>query len=191
MTVMPTIPIPPSRPLTYTDLEAMFDGGKPDDGHRYELIDGVLIVSPSPRPLHQEVVGDLYVLLREACPDDLRVLFGPLDVVLADDSILEPDVLVARRADFSDTNLPVPPLLAVEVVSPSTRRFDYMLKRSRYEAAGTPSYWVVDPDGPALTAWELRDGHYTEVACVRGDEKFSATAPYPVEVMPSRLVADR
>jgi len=168
----------------------MFDGGEPADGHRYEILDGVLIVSPAPTPIHQRAVGRLFRLLGDACPDDLEVFVAPLDVLLADDTVLEPDVLVARRKDLSPKNLPAPPVLAVEVLSPSTRRFDYMLKRSRYEAAGMPAYWVVDPDGPSLTAWELREGGYVEVATVAGDEEYRAGLPYPGTIVPHRLVAE-
>lgn len=66
---------------------------------------------------------------------------APLDVVLAIDTVLEPDVVVAARADFTERNLPAPPLLAIEVLSPSSRQIDLMLKRSRLEAAGCPAYW--------------------------------------------------
>jgi Uma2 family endonuclease len=192
MTAMPTIPIPFSRSMTYADLGAMFDGGEPDDGHRYELIDGVLIVSPAPRLVHQHVVGELFVLLRESCPDDLEVFVAPVDVLLAEDTVLEPDLLVARRKDLTERNLPAPPVLAVEVLSPSTRRFDLILKRSRYESAATPAYWVVDPDPgqPSLTAWELRDGRYAEVAAVTGDQEFRAELPYPMTVAPAQLVRE-
>ena len=188
MTTMATIPF--SRPLTYADLEVMFDGGEPDDGHRYELIDGVLIVSPSPRTMHQRAVGRLFRLLADMCPDDLEVFVAPFDLVLAEDTVLVPDLLVARRKDLTEKNLPAPPMLAVEVLSPSTRRFDYMLKRSRYEAAGTPAYWVIDADVPEVTAWELHDGAYVEIATVTGDREYRAELPYPVTVVPERLVSE-
>lgn len=176
--------LPWSRPLTYDDLESL-----PDDGHRYELIDGVLLVSPAPRYRHQVIAGELYLRLRAAAPDPgFQVLFAPFDVVLAADTVLIPDLIVARTADFTERNLPVPPLLAVEVLSPSTRRFDLMVKRSRLEAAGCPAYWVVDPVGPRLIAWDLRDGVYVEVADVRGSEPFHATMPFPVTVVPADLL---
>lgn len=83
-------------------------------------------------------------------------------------------------------------MLAIEVLAPSTRRFDLMTKRSRYEAAGTGHYWVVDPDEPSLTAWALGDaGTYAEVAHVAGDEVFEAAVPVPVRVTPRELVAER
>ena len=182
MTAVTTLPY--GRALTRADLDSM-----PDDGHRYELIDGLLIVSPAPVPLHQVVVANLIVVLRAARRDDTQVVLpAPVDVVLADDSVLQPDVLVARAADFSPTQLAVAPLLAVEVLSPSTRRFDLLSKRSRYESAGCLSYWVIDPDVPSLIAWELRDAAYVEVARVSGDAEFCAQLPFPVTIAPSTLV---
>jgi len=175
--------LPRSRPLTRRDLDSM-----PDDGHRYELIDGCLVVTPAPSPRHQIVVAALVRRLSSACPDDLRVLMAPLDVALADDTVVQPDVLVGRRDDFTERDLPVAPLLAVEVLSPSTRRVDMTLKRARYEAAGCRSYWVVDPDQPSLTAWDLRDGGYVESAHVTGDDEFVAELPYVVRVRASRLL---
>lgn len=178
--------LPHGRPLTRADLDAM-----PEDGHRYELIDGVLIVSPSPARRHQRAVLRLVRLLDDAAPEDLEVLVAPFDVALSDDTVIIPDIVVARRSDLTERDLPAPPVLAVEVLSPSTRRFDLMLKRSRLEAAGTLAYWVVDPDEPALTAWELRNRRYVEVAHVVGPETFTASAPFPVTVVPAQLVADR
>lgn len=75
------------------------------------------------------------------------------------------------------------------MLSPSTRLVDLSLKRARYEAAGCPSYWVVDPDAPSITAWELQDGAYVEVAIARGTEPFAATHPYPVNVVAEDLVS--
>jgi Uma2 family endonuclease len=77
--------------------------------------------------------------------------------------------------------------LAIEILSPSTRRFDLTVKRSRYEAAGTASYWVVDPIELTLIAWDLVDGTYVEVAHVSGDEEFTATQPFAVTVTPALL----
>jgi len=174
--------LPQSRPLTRDDLEAL-----PEDGHRYELIDGTLIVTPAPSWRHQTVVGELHVLLHAACPPDLQVLLAPFDVVLAIDTVVQPDLLVARRSDLTHRDLPAAPLLAIEVLSPSTRHIDISLKRARYEAAGCPSYWVVDPDTPSITAWELRDGTYLELAHVAGPDAFRAQAPYALEIVPARL----
>jgi len=175
--------LPFSRPLTRAGLE-----DTPDDGHRYELIDGVLIVSPGPQLPHQDMVGNLYLLLRGACPPELKVVLAPFDVVLADDTVLEPDLLVAPRTQFTRRDLPGAPLLAVEVASPSTRRIDRLLKRDRLQAAGAMSYWLVDPDEPSVTVLELRDGVYETVAHVVADQTADVLLPFPVRLVPSALL---
>jgi len=178
--------LPQSRPLTRADLDVLREE-HPDDGHRYELIDGVLVVTPSPSFHHQDVLANLHLLLAKACPREMKILFAPFDVALGDDTVMQPDLLVAHRTDFTDRDLPTAPLLAVEILSPSTRRFDLTLKRSRFEAAGVASYWVLDPVELTLTAWDLVDGRYVEVADISGDEAFEATHPFPVVVVPARL----
>jgi Uma2 family endonuclease len=177
------IALPQSRPLTRDDLAAM-----PDDGHRYELLDGTLIVSPAPKPRHQEAVASLLVLLRQAAPRSLQVLTAPLDVALANDTVLQPDLLVARRDDFTEVDLPTAPLLAVEVLSPSTRRFDLLLKRDRFRSAGCPSYWVVDPDEPSIIAWDLIGDDYVEVGRAMGIERLRVARPIRVVITPADLV---
>ena len=188
MAVVTTAPswLAGSGPFTRDDLDRM-----PDDGRRYELIDGVLVVSPAPRPRHQRAVTRMWRLLDDACPPDLEVFVAPLDVVLAEDTVLLPDVLVGRRSDFTDRDLPTAPVLAVEVLSPSTRRFDLILKRSRLEAAGCAHYWVIDPDEPSVLAWRLVGGRYVEDGRAAGDEVLRITAPYQVAIRPADLVADQ
>jgi Uma2 family endonuclease len=83
----------------------------------------------------------------------------------------------------------VAPLLAVEVLSPSTRLYDLNTKKSAYERMGVASYWVVEPTEPgSLTAFELVDGRYQQVAHVCGDEPFVAERPFPVTMVPARLL---
>lgn len=179
MTTMPRA----GKGLTVDDLADL-----PDDGWRYELLDGTLVVSAAPSVAHQRAQMRLILLLAAALPDDLELMAAPLDVTLDDQTQLQPDLLVAPRAQFTAGGLPGAPLLAVEILSPSTRLVDRTLKRARYEESGCPSYWVVDPAEPRLTAWELVDGAYVEVADVAGDETWAATAPYAVRLTPSGLV---
>jgi Uma2 family endonuclease len=175
--------LPRGRALTRRDLATM-----PDDGHRYELIDGTLVVTPAPSMQHQATLARLHMRLVARCPSEMRVLFAPPDVALAEDTVLQPDLLVAGLPDSPTADLPAVPLLAVEVLAPSTRRLDLTLKRDRYEAAGCPSYWTVDPEEPAVTVWQLEDGRYVEVAHVVGPEQFNVDAPYPMTVCPAELV---
>ena len=107
--------LPRGRELTVADLESM-----PDDGHRYELFDGALVVTPAPSMLHQTVSIELAMVLRLACPPELKVLAAPLDVLLGKNTGVQPDLLVARLADLAEKNLPTAPLLAVEILSPRT-----------------------------------------------------------------------
>lgn len=176
--------LPYGRPLTRADPDAM-----PDDGHRYELFDGVLLVCPAPERLHQRAVVRLTILLAAAAPPEAEVLTAPFDVALADDTVLQPDVLVAPRAAFSERDLPRAPLLAVEVLSPSMRRFDLLLKRDRLRAAGCPSYCVVDPDEPSVVAWELQGETYVEVARSSGAEPVELERPFALRFTSAELVA--
>ncbi len=160
----------------------------PDDGYRYELIDGALFVTPAPGFRHQRVVVVLSSLLNSLCPDDLVVLAAPFAVGLAEDTEVQPDVLVAKRSAFTDKDLPAAPLLAVEVLSKSTRRTDLDLKWERFQRAGVASYWIIDPQGPSLIVWELTDGAYVDIARVGPDETWQASRPFPVTIQPGSLI---
>lgn len=177
------IGLPRGRALTRDDLDTM-----PDDGHRYELIDGVLIVSPAPRMIHQRALRELLYVLQAACPPGLEIFFAPFDVALSDDTAIQPDLLIARREDFTERDLPTAPLLAVEVLSPSTRAYDLLLKKDRLQRARCPHYWVVDPDIPAITTWTLENDVYVDTGNAAGAESLQLTAPFAVTITPADLV---
>jgi Uma2 family endonuclease len=174
--------LPWGAPLTTDELDAV-----PDDGRRRELVDGTLVVAPAPNLDHQRCVGALFFLLRAARPEGLTVLTAPFDFRPSRTTSLQPDLLVARDGDFSGDRLERPPLLVVEVGSPSTHLYDLGTKRLAYEAAGVPGYWIVSPDGPSLTVLHLEDGRYVEQATVTGDEPYRASEPFPVTVVPAAL----
>lgn len=181
--------IPQSGPLTRDDLELLrsAEGGS---GVRYELLDGSVIVTPSPGRWHQTAGFELARLLRDNKPDNLVVLMAPFDVELAHDTVLQPDILVARRAELTDVDLPAAPVLAVEVLSPSTRRIDLTLKWDRFREAGCPSFWTVDPLLPAVTVWELRDGIYVEALTAQGEEEVEVLSPFELTFSPAGLLVD-
>lgn len=183
MSTMSTLPM--RHTYTASDLATM-----PDDGNRYELIDGTLIVTPAPAMRHQRAATRLVVVLAAACPPGLEVFAAPFDVRLATDTVVQPDVLVVRQDDLDDAGLPAVPLLAVEILSPSTRLVDLNLKKARYEKARCPAYWIVDPDEPSLTVWQLEDdGRYSATAHVTGDETLAVTTPFEVSLVPASLVS--
>ncbi|TYL45002.1 Uma2 family endonuclease [Nocardioides sp. BGMRC 2183] len=167
---------------TRADFDAL-----PDDGNRYELLEGEIVVAPSPGLDHQRLAGELYVTLREACPPEWMVLFAPFDVALAESTVVEPDLLVTERDRPTQRALEGPPLLAVEILSPSSRGRDQVRKKRLYEKAGVPSYWIVDPEVPSLTAWQLQDGRYAAVASVAAEEEWTATEPFAVTLRPIEL----
>lgn len=172
------------RPYTVEDLDGM-----PDDGRRYELIDGMLLVSPAPGFRHQKMSIKLATRLDQACPPGLHVLAAPFAVRPSQTTELQPDVLVGRDDDFTDKLLPVAPVLAVEILSPSTALNDLNNKRAAYERMGVPSYWVIDPVEVTLTVFEFgADGLYEVVAEVKGEEVFEAERPYPVRIVPAELL---
>jgi len=175
----------PGRPFTVDDLDRM-----PDDARRYELLDGVLIVSPRPRLLHQEVATELIVQLRAACPPELRVIPEPA-VMLNELTEFDPDIVVVHQDHMNDARLDEPPLLIVEIRSPSTALIDLNRKKAAYEKFGVPSYWIVNPDrdNPELLVFELAQSGYEEVARVVAGASFRAKKPFDAEIVPARLIA--
>jgi Uma2 family endonuclease len=173
-----------SRVLTVEDMEDM-----PDDEFRYELDDGMLIVSPAPAYPHQVAVTQLAVILSTACPSGLRVVMGP-GVNISKFQHRVPDLAVVRRESETSMFLEEPPVLAVEIASPRTRLYDRGRKRDVYEQFAIRSYWIIDmgQDVPSLTVLELRRGRYAEAARVVGDEAFSAVRPFPVTIVPTDLL---
>ncbi len=177
MSVMAT-----SNLLTRADLDAL-----PDDGLRHELIDGAFVMTPAPGLPHQTISGALYRALWSASVrTDLKVIYAPFDVVLGP-SVVEPDIIVAPHTAFTERDLPTPPLLAVEVRSSSTGWLDEGRKRTLYEESGVASYWLVDPDTPAITILELLNGRYEQVAAAHGDQTIEVTAPFPISLNPTDL----
>jgi len=108
------------------------------------------------------------------------------------DTELIPDLVVIRKDQLAERRVTRPPLLVVEIQSPSTALFDLNTKRAVYERFSINSYWIVVPDAdqPELTAFELREGRYEQVAHVTGKQSFRAGQPFAVEIIPARLVAD-
>ena len=133
----------------------------PDDGNRYETVHGELLVTPAPKLWHQEIVGRLYESLRTSvrAHGGGHVFVSPADVSWTDDTLVQPDVFVAdleeaRTLDWANVKTL---LLVVEVLSPSTARYDRFTKRRLYQEVRIPEYWIVDPDGRAVEIWTPED----------------------------------
>ena len=155
-----------------------------------EMFDGAVFVSPSPGFGHADAVLALAGRLRTAAPPWLRVLAAPCPVRLGRQTELCPDVFVARYVDLTRDALVAPPLLAVEVRSAGSGLLDLSVKRGVYARHRVPSFWVLDPETPALTALELdEDGDYRVVADVVAGEVFAAVRPFPVRFSALDLTA--
>ncbi len=178
---------PAEGPLTVEELDLL-----PDDGYKYEIDDGVLTVSPSPVAGHQLVVMLLSGALHAACPLEYQVLPG-FGVAISPIQYRIPDIVVvnAGTVEFNKPWTAKPPVLAVEVASPSTVAYDRGRKKDVYASFGVASYWIVKPDleKPSITEFLLSRGSYRQVAEVIGDENFKSTCPFPCEIAPSALVA--
>jgi Uma2 family endonuclease len=168
-------------PITVADLDRL-----PDDGHRYELVDGVLVVSPRPTTVHQAVAGRLYGILSAMCPDDCLVVPEPA-VQLGEETELAPDLVVVHLDEVGGAKFTAPPLLVVEVRSPSTALIDLNRKKAVYEKFGVPSYWIVDPEPsrPELTVFELRESGYVLEAT--STQPVTVSRPFTVTIAPADL----
>lgn len=158
------------------------------DERHAEIIGGALVPSPTPSRAHQTVVLNLLLEMQRALPPILLLRSGPLEVRYDDDTVLQPDVMVIPLANFIDKNAPLRPDLVIEVLSPETREIDLGVKKAAYEAAGLPSYWVVDPDEVSIVGWDLVDGKYVEKLRATGKEWVVGVKPYLVSLMPEALL---
>lgn len=133
----------------------------PEDGNRYEVVHGELLVTPAPAKRHQEIVGRLAFALTDWLrPRTLgRLYCSPADIRGGPETLVQPDLFVltpdaARAPDWPELGAL---LLAIEVLSPGTARYDRFAKRRRYQEAGVPDYWIVDPEARRVEIWTPAD----------------------------------
>lgn len=138
--------------LGFADLEAM-----PDDGRRYELIGGAIVMTPAPGPAHQRVSRRLLAMLEAAAPPGNEVFAAPVDLDLPGEQRVQPDLVVAPLSSVGELRLTLPVLLVVEIISGGSKTHDTVTKRAVYAAAGIPAYWIIDPAGGEITALRLDD----------------------------------
>jgi Uma2 family endonuclease len=156
----------------------------PDDGHRYEIFDGSLLVSPMPAMRHVRVTEAISRVVGRQAPDSIFVTCAGAGVNLRGGrSYFIPDVTAIREAGIDDNSLGVASadvVLVVEVLSPSNARNDLILKRHEYAADKIPAYWIVDPEKQMLTVLEHDGEHYREVGIF--SERFTVDNPFPISI---------
>lgn len=160
--------MPEQRLLTYDDLLSF-----PDDGLRRELIEGELIVSPSPYTRHQVLSGRLFLAFANhlASAGGASVYYAPLDVIFSKHNVVEPDLIVVldeQREIVTEANIKGVPALLIEIVS--NPRLDRVRKRDLYAKFGVPEYWIVDPDADRVEVYHLGPDGYGKPAILEPGE---------------------
>lgn len=164
-----------------------------ETAERYELIDGVVFMSPSPTPPHSEIALEVQFQVKAFIRSGGRArVFAETDVRLSSGLVYRPDIVVYRSDRLPAgklARLDLPPDLVIEVLSPSTKPYDLVTKRGDYERFGAREYWVVDPDDASVRCWGQGGGVWTETL-VTGDTLESAAIPgFVLDIRPLRTIA--
>lgn len=172
------VPGPPQGSWTYEDYTAL-----PDDGHHYEIVNGVLVMAPAPTPEHQDIVLEIAAHLRThiKLAGLGRVFPSPVDVDLGPKNVFQPDVVVVLNAHLDKVGakkIVGAPDLVVEIMSPSSGVMDRIAKYAVYARAGIPEYWVVKPEGKSVEVFVLEKGEYRSLGV------FSEQATLPTRIVP-------
>jgi Uma2 family endonuclease len=166
----------------------------PDDRQRYELVDGVLLVSWSRTPLHQRAAGRLCSLLDAAGASRLEAVCT-IEVQCGQATVLVPDVVVlpSSMVDEPDRAVVAEDIaLVAEIVWPSAARIDRVLKPRLYADAGIAACLLVELEGPTVIWFALSaSGGYDQRGVATGDEELRVTEPFEVRVVPAELVRRR
>ena len=166
-----TIPAGEFR-LTYQDYLEL-----PDDGKRYEIIEGDLHLTPAPVPRHQKVSQRILYELMTALEKKGRgdVFMAPIDVLFDESNIVQPDLVYIPAKNsgmIGDKNIQGVPYLVVEILSQYSRRRDVLVKSRLYARFGVPFYWIVDPDIDRIEVFQLKGGFYEPVAVASSPQEF-------------------
>ncbi len=173
--------------LTYKEYEAL-----PADGRWYEIHEGELSVVPAPSPEHQIISGNLFMVLSSHVKANGigRVLYAPLDVVLSDTSIVQPDIVYldpGRLGSLSRRGVEGPPTLVVEILSPTTTLIDRSTKHQLYARYGVPFFWLVDPEGRTVDAFVLGPQGYSQAVRAFGSQPASPPPFHDLNLIPASL----
>ena len=153
--------LPEKERYTYADYQQLPEGAP------YQLINGSLVMAPSPATRHQRIVAYLYRSLYNHAPDKGEVLFAPMDVKLSESDVLQPDLMFVaqERLDvIGEQAIDGAPDLVMEVLSPSTARHDLTTKKRLYEVHGVREYWIIDPDSSTVEIHTNTDAGFTQHA---------------------------
>ena len=165
------------RLFTYDDFLSF---PNPNEGTRYEIINGELFMSPAPKPLHQDIVGNLFFLIKShVTKHELgKVYFSPIDIVLSFTTIVEPDLIFIsneRKHIIVEKNIIEAPDFVVEVLSPSNKKYDEVQKKNLYQQFGVKEYWIVDAEKQTISQFILEGKMYSSANIFSLNEKISSS----------------
>lgn len=163
-----------ARPVTRHDYVQI-----PVGAPNYQLIEGDLVMAPSPGSYHQDIVVNLVSIFREFLRDQPigKVCVAPLDVYLSDINVYQPDVLFIRKENLSiveDHGIEGAPDLAIEILSKSSAKYDLGPKRAVYARTGVEELWIIDPTKRTLAVYRLGENADTPAATYRAKQKFTS-----------------
>lgn len=173
------VPGPRQGSWTYDDYAAL-----PDDGQRYEIVNGVLLMTPAPTPNHQSISAwfTYYLLMHVQLAGRGRVFPAPIDVELGPKDVFEPDVVVVLNANLDKVaakRIIGAPDLVVEIASRGTAAYDRVSKYDIYARSGIAEYWIVKPTNRTIEVLILENGEYYSAGIFRGEQ-----------LLPSRIVPE-
>lgn len=178
--------------MTYADYAKL-----PEGGQRLELFEGEpMMMSPSASRQHQKICGRLYArLFAHVEAADLGDVYpAPLDVILSDDTVVQPDLLfisAVRRKALVGQFIHGAPDLVVEILSPTSRARDGVLKRRLYAKFGVREYWLVDPEERSVTVLALKGAAYRKLAAATGDARVRSLVLPDLALEPADIFADQ
>ncbi len=161
--------------LTYDDYLSL-----PNDGKRYEIIEGELLMSPAPEPEHQDVLRNIFTALASFVSANAlgKVYCAPIDVVLSMTDIVQPDIVFIAHDRLSivrKKNIIAAPDLVIEIVSPSTAIIDRTRKKMLYEHHGVREYWIVDSETKSVEVYVRRDSRFGDLTIFRVPESAASS----------------
>lgn len=138
---------------------------KTPDDVRYELIEGELLLTPSPGAKHQRILGNIYVKIRQYVEERNmgEVFLAPFDIVLGNENVFEPDILFVSKENsgiITEANIQGAPDLIIEILSPSTAYRDLVKKKRIYAEFGVKEYWIVDPEEKTVEVYGLENNRF-------------------------------
>jgi Uma2 family endonuclease len=184
-----SVPGPPQGCWTYLDYAAL-----PDDGQRYEIVDGVLYMTPAPGTPHQHVSKWFvhYLTTHVELAGLGRVYHAPCDVELAPNVVVQPDIIVVLQANLNiitPTRLIGVPDLVIEILSPGSAGYDRRRKQDAYARAGLREYWLADPAARTVEVLRLEEGEYRSLGVFQGKALLPSTVIPNLPVMVEQFFA--